>query len=150
MNAIQPDGEIAIRPATADDYDAIVAVWTAAGLSYRPDGRESREAFCTQLTETHDLYLVAEDGPRVVGVVLGSHDQRKGWINRLAVRPAYQRRGLAVRLARACEEALYAEGLEITAVLIEPGNDASVALFQKLGYSRFPAEYYRKLRRPGI
>ena len=150
MSTTDPNDSMTIRPATPADYDAIVKVWRAAGLSYRPQGRESREAFTEQLTRIHDLCLVALDGPRVVGVVLGSHDHRKGWINRLAVLPEYQRRGLAVRLARACEDALYARGIDITAVLIEPGNDASAALFEKLGYRRFPADYYRKLRRPDV
>ena len=78
MSNTQATGEVRIRPARAEDYDAIVAVWQAAGLTYCEEGRESRAAVCRQLGHFRDLYLVAEVGRQVVGVVLGSHDHRKG------------------------------------------------------------------------
>ena len=84
-----------IRRAKPEDYGEIVEVWRASGLSVRLQGRESEEAFRLQLDQFPDLYLLAIDGGRIVGVVLGSHDHRKGWINRLAVLPEYRRRGMA-------------------------------------------------------
>ncbi|HNQ23149.1 MAG TPA: GNAT family N-acetyltransferase [Phycisphaerae bacterium] len=151
MSNAQTSDEVRIRPARTEDYDAIVAVWQAVGLSFCQEGRESQEAFGRQLEHFHGLYLVAQHGRRVVGVVLGSHDQRKGWINRLAVLPAYRRQGIAQQLVRACEAALLAAGIEIFAALIEPENDASAALFERLGYRNdVPARYYRKRRRPDV
>ena len=142
---------VPIRPATAADYDQIVEVWLAAGLSVRLKGRESREAFRRQLKRFPELFLVATDGDRVVGVVLGSHDHRKGWINRLAVRPDYRRRGVAKALVRACEAAIRTEGIEILAALVEPENAPSQAFFERLGFrTDVPVRYYRKLSRPDI
>ncbi|MHC4695107.1 MAG: GNAT family N-acetyltransferase [Planctomycetota bacterium] len=146
-----PSGDSAppIRPATAADYDGIVAVWSGGGLPFCPGYRDSREGFCRQLERFPDAYLVATDGDRVVGVVLGSHDERKGWINRLAVLPEYRRRGIAEALTAACEAAIHADGIEIVAVLIEADNSVSHKLFEKLGYrSDIPVRYYRKLTHP--
>ena len=138
-----------IRPAATGDYEAIVGIWSAAGLPVRLAGREGRPAFLRQLAQFPDLYLVATEGDRVIGVVLGSHDQRKGWINRLAVLPEYRRRGIGAGLARACDEAIRAHGIEIVAALVEKDNITSAELFEKLGYrADVPARYYRKLSHP--
>jgi ribosomal protein S18 acetylase RimI-like enzyme len=151
VTATNAKSPLPIRAATPADYDAIVEVWVAAGLSVRLEGRERREAFLDQLTQFPDLYLVATDGPRIVGVIFGSHDHRKGWINRLAVHPEYRRRGLGLALATACDRAIRSHGIEIVAALIEPRNTASCALAERLGYrADIEVRYYRKLGRPDI
>ncbi len=153
MGVSDQDSRVAfsIRPARREDYREIVEVWHRSGLPTRLQGRESDEAFQRQLERFSGLYLVAVAGDRMVGVVLGTHDHRKGWINRLAVLPEYRRHGVAVNLVTACEKALHAAGIEIIAALIEPENAASRALFERLGYRNdLPARYYRKLARPDI
>ncbi|OFW55796.1 MAG: hypothetical protein A2133_02880 [Actinobacteria bacterium RBG_16_64_13] len=80
------------------------------------------------------VFLVAETGGELVGVVLGTHDGRKGWINRLAVAPAYRRRGLAGLLVQTVEARLSALGLDVTGALIESENEASLAFFRAIGY----------------
>lgn len=143
--------DIRIRPARPGDYRAIVALWTAAGLATRPAGRDAEPAFHAQLKRWADTYLVAEHTGRIVGVVLGTHDERKGWINRLAVHPAYQRRGLARRLLTACEQALHAQGIGIIAALVERGNEASAAFFRAAGYATdVPVYYFRKRAYPDV
>lgn len=118
-------------------------------MKFSARGRESEGAFRRQIARFPDLYLAATDGDRIVGVVLGSHDHRKGWINRVAVLPEYQRRGVAASLVTACDEAIRAGGIEIVSALVEQGNNASYALFEKLGYqSDVPVRYYRKLSHP--
>ena len=140
-----------IRPAKADDCDGVTALWSAAGLPASLRGRESREAFVEQLNGFRTSYLVAEVDGRIGGVVLGTHDRRKGWINRLAVHPRFRRRGIAARLISACEKALRAEGIDIIATLIEEGNEASICVFEHAGYrSDVPARYYRKRWREDI
>lgn len=67
-----------IRAATEADYDDIIALWEAGGLPIRPEGRESRVNFGRQLVAFPGLYLVATEADRMIGVVLGSHDLRKG------------------------------------------------------------------------
>jgi ribosomal protein S18 acetylase RimI-like enzyme len=140
---------IRIRPASESDYDAVVVVWTASGLRVSPAGRESRENFIRQLQRFPDLYLVAEAAGRIVGVCLGSHDARKGWINRLAVLPECRRRGVASALVQACDQAIRRQDIEIVCALVEAQNAESCALFESLGFaSDVPVRYYRKRSRP--
>jgi hypothetical protein len=60
-------------------------LWQEAGIHYRPGGRESRSHLAKELEGGQAIFLVAVAEGKVVGVVLGTHDGRKGWINRLAV-----------------------------------------------------------------
>lgn len=137
-----------IRRVAPTDYDDIRALWSEAGLPVRAKGRESSAAFLRQVRQFPDLYLAAIDRNRLVGVVFGTHDTRKGWINRLAVLPEYRRRGVAAALVTACDTAIRAKGIEIVAVMIEPENRASKGLFEKLGYrADVPVIYLRKLSR---
>ena len=134
---------IRIRRLRLSDYAAIVEVLKACDLHPRVRGRESRKNLARQLRSRQTLYLGAFDGPRLVGTVFGTHDTRKGWINRLAVLPGYQHRGIATRLVRECERGLRKHGLEMFAALIDSENAASRALFSKLGYTSSDILYYR-------
>jgi ribosomal protein S18 acetylase RimI-like enzyme len=84
-----------------------------------------------------------------VGVVLGTHDGRRAWVNRLAVTPAYQRQGVARRLVREVEARADALGIDIVAALIESDNENSLAFFREIEYLHSEeVEYVSKRRSP--
>ncbi len=134
---------IRVRRLRASDYKAIIDVLRICDLNPRTRGRDSRANIAKQLRSRQTVYLGAFDGPRLVGTVFGTHDTRKGWINRLAVLPEYRNRGIAGRLVRECESGLRKHGLEMFAALIDPENTASRRLFSKLGYTSSDILYYR-------
>jgi hypothetical protein len=135
-------GGYTLRPLRPEDYDALVALWRDAGLSFRPRGRDTRAHLTREIRGPCSLFLGAERHGRLVAAVLGTHDGRKGWINRLAVHPQHRGRGLARALVAAVEQRLRARGIHIVACLIEEGNDRSVELFQRLGYREHPEIRY--------
>ncbi len=139
--------EVSIRELTLDDYDAVTRLWTEAGLPYRPLGRDRPENMRIEMERGTAVFLVAEAGGDLVGVVLGTHDGRRGWINRLAVVPAYQRQGIAGRLVREVEERVEALGIEIVAALIESENEASMGFFRAIDYVHNPEIEYVSKRR---
>jgi ribosomal protein S18 acetylase RimI-like enzyme len=134
---------VTVRRLRLSDYEGMIEVFAACGLNPRVRGRDSRKNIARQLRANRTLYLGAFDGSRLVGTVLGTHDTRKGWINRLAVLPGYRRRGIAAKLVRACERALRREGMEIMAALVEPDNGPSQSLFRNLGYEATDILYFR-------
>lgn len=141
--------DVVIREMRDRDLAAVQELSRDAGLPTKPAGRDSLPALREQLPRFPTTYLVAEHNGRIVGVILGTHDFRKGWINRLAVRPDYRGRGLARRLTAACEAALHALGIEIIAALVEHDNEPSTAFFRRADYrTDVPVHYFRKLRRP--
>ncbi|MCX6094487.1 MAG: GNAT family N-acetyltransferase [Candidatus Bipolaricaulota bacterium] len=135
-----------IRDFQIEDYDAVIALWIEAGLPVRAEGRDRRESVAREIEDNRALFLVAEEEGRIAGVVFGTHDGRKGWINRLAVAPDCRRRGLAKALVGEVEARLRQLGIVIVACLIEEENEISQAAFVGLGYKRCPDIIYHAKR----
>lgn len=138
---------IEIRELTIDDYEALLGLWEESGLPYRPKGRDRRAAIAHELSQDTSVFLAAEDDGTLVGAVLGTQDGRKGWINRLVVRPSHRRRGIGRTLVHALETRLQAMGIEIVGCLIEAWNESSMAFFAHLGYVHHPDIAYCSKRR---
>ena len=125
-----------IRDLSLADYDALVLLWKRGGLPYRPHGRDAREKIGRELAGDSAVFLAAEIEGQLVGAVLGTHDGRKGWINRLVVAPECRREGIARALVDAVTERLAARGIHIVTCLIEDWNTASAEFFESLGFIR--------------
>jgi len=123
-----------IREITIDNYEELVMLWSRAGLSFKPKGRDSKDAIAAQMEAHPDFFLGAFEHSHIVGAVILSCDMRRGWINRLAVDPTYKRRGIAKALIAESEKILRKQGARIFCVLIEEYNVASKELFKKCGY----------------
>lgn len=141
---------IRIRRLRIADYSAVIELLDLVDLHPRVRGRDSRTAFAKQLRSNRTLYFGAFDGGRLVGTVFGTHDTRKGWINRLSVHPDYRGRGIARRLVRECERGFRSQGIGIFAALIERENEASLDVFRKLGYDATDIVYVRRKIRENI
>ena len=137
-----------IREFRMDDYESVIALWEEAGIHYRPNGRENPQRMAKELKSGQAIFLVAEANKKIVGVVLGTNDGRKGWINRLAVAKEFRRQNVASELAAAVENRLNELGIEVIACLIEPENSVSRIFFSKLGYTKAPVEYFSKKKFP--
>jgi len=137
------------RNLTISDHDLIVALWQKAGLSYRPEGRDRKDAIQAQMEENPDFFMGAFEGNRLVGAVIASNDGRRGWINRLAVDPDFRRQGVASALINEAEKVLRTHGMRIFCALIEEGNTGSMQLFRKCGYKELRDIVYFSKRDSG-
>ena len=125
---------ITTRKFNIADYDALIELWKEAQLPYKPKGRDSKKKIESELKKGVAIFLVAETDNKIIGSVFGTHDGRKGWINRVAVLPQYRQKGLAKMLVSEVEKKLDELGIDIIACLIEDWNDRSMNVFEKLGY----------------
>ncbi|UCH43543.1 MAG: GNAT family N-acetyltransferase [Dehalococcoidales bacterium] len=147
LNQADPS-TILLREFHPEDYDAVTALWDRAGLSYRPQGRDSRERIESQIKRDNTIFLVAEMNGTIIASILGTHDGRKGWINRLVVAPELRHRNIARKLVTEVEDRLSRARIEVTACLIEETNIESMRFFQKLDYERYEVAYFSKRRSP--
>ncbi len=136
-----------IRKLRKDDYKAFTILWDNAKLPYKRQGRDRPDEIEHQLKQPNAIYLVAEIGGNLVGSILGTHDGRKGWINRLAVSPSYRRQGIASRLVAEVEKRLSKLGIEVIACLIENQNSVSIQMFKRLRYKKHSNMVYFSKRR---
>ena len=136
-----------IRDLKSGDYEELVALWDATGLPYRPRGRDGPDRIAREIEGDCAIFLAAEEDAKLVGAVLGTHDGRKGWINRLAVLPEHQGRGIGRDLVAEVERRLLEKGIEIVTCLIEDWNEESMAFFGQIGYVKHPDIAYLSKRR---
>jgi len=133
------------------DYDAVVELWDLSGLPIKDKGRDRYEKIQEELKRGIANFIIAEFESQLVGVVLVTHDGRKGWINRLAVHPDYRNNGIAHLIIQKSEDYFYQIGIEIIACLIEDYNQESLDVFQKMGYIEFKNMHYlTKKKHPGV
>lgn len=128
--------KVVIRKMTIADYDSLITLWKEGNIPYRPQGRDSKKNIQWQLQQPNCYYFVAEDEGKIIGAILGTHDGRKGWINRLIITSLYRQKGIAKRLIEEVEHRLAAVGIDIVAGLIEDWNVASMQVFERLGYTK--------------
>jgi predicted N-acetyltransferase YhbS len=126
---------VKLRKLTIGDYEAITSLWTKAKLTFKPRGRDSREAMAAEMAANPDFFVGAFEDNNLIGVVVLSCDLRKGWANRLAVDPECRRRGVACALVAEAEKILRRRGVKLFCALIEEGNVVSKQLFKHCGYS---------------
>jgi N-acetylglutamate synthase len=139
---------IEVRTLTLDDYDAMMAIWNASGLKIKPTGRESYESMQQQMSVGVQTILGAYVDGQLAGIVLATHDSRKGWINRLGVAEAFKRHGVGRALVQAAEDCLHGQGITVIGALVEHQNEASRQLFESEGFTIVPSYYLSKRERP--
>ncbi len=139
--------KVSLRKMTLKDYDSVIALWAEGSIPYRPQGRDSRKNITIQLEQPNCYFLVAETDKKIIGAIVGTHDGRKGWINRLVIAPSYQKKGIAKRLVEEVEHHFSAIGIDIIACLIEDWNTTSMQVFEKLGYTKHTDILYYSKRK---
>ena len=94
-------------------------------------------ALRTQLGPDH-IFLAAVDtegdGALLLGYVGLMHVLDEGYINNVAVDPAFRRRGVADALLDALERRCRALGLAFATLEVRAGNAPAIALYHKHGY----------------
>ena len=121
-----------VREFTLDDYEKVVELWKESGLILRPG--DDLEGIRLKLQRDPDLFLVAEDGREIVGVILGAWDGRRGWVNHLAVRSPHRRSGIGKSLIGELEKRLIKKGALKVNAQIYQSNKSSLAFFKAMRY----------------
>ncbi|MCK5050172.1 MAG: GNAT family N-acetyltransferase [Candidatus Cloacimonetes bacterium] len=126
--------EFTIRILKPSEFNSLIDIWVKSSLPYKPVGRDSEENIKRQLQLNNNRFFVAEIEEELVGVIIASHNGRKGWINRLAVLPKFKGKGIATSLMKKSEEFFLSNNIKIFACLIEDWNDQSMEFFLKKEY----------------
>jgi len=142
----RPAVGIEIKRLKPEDIFEVHALWKEAGLPFKPEGRDALGIMGKEMRETETVLAGAYLGEALVGVVLATSESRKGWVNRLAVRPGYRNRGIAGKLVAYCEALFRGRGIGIVSILVEEENPDGLRFFKELGYEvRRDITYLRKM-----
>jgi ribosomal protein S18 acetylase RimI-like enzyme len=122
-----------IREFKMTDYPLVISLWKEAGLTISPT--DNPESLKKMLEYNPDLFLIAQETDNIIGVVMGTFDGRRGWINHLAVKPDQQGTGIGSLLIEEVEKRFKAKGCEKVNLLIQRSNEKVQAFYEKQGYT---------------
>lgn len=122
-----------VRQFAMEDYDEVRALWEESGLEIRPG--DSEKEIRSKISRDPDLFLVAEEGGRIVGTVMGAWDGRRGWLYHLGVLPSHQRKGVASALVGEAEARMKAKGVLKVNAIVYRTNVKSLGFFGRAGYT---------------
>jgi ribosomal protein S18 acetylase RimI-like enzyme len=122
-----------VRPATRADVDAVLELWAQA-RSAAASTPDDVEAVVRLLEDGDGALIVAEADGRVVGAIVAGWDGWRGNVYRLAVLPAYRRRGIGRRLVEAGHDSLRAKGARRVTALVAHAEEEAIALWRAAGY----------------
>jgi [ribosomal protein S18]-alanine N-acetyltransferase len=135
----------ALRRATTDDLDAIMAIETATFT----DDAWSSQNMAAELAGDHTYYLIAEGADHAVDAYAGLLAPRgtgQGDIQTIAVVPSARRSGLGRTLMLALHNEARRRGVEELFLEVRADNPHAQALYESLGYERIDV---RKRYYPG-
>ena len=116
----------------SEHQDALVEVWKKCSLVIPQndpvDDIRRKAAF------QPDLFLVALLDGKVVGSVMVGYEGHRGWLNYLAVRPEYQKRGYGRKLVERALEELTKLGCQKVNLQVRRSNVSVVEFYKHLGF----------------
>ena len=125
--------EAEIRSYGSDDEQEVIALWQEV-FPDEPSWNRPEDVILRKLSVQADLFYVANLDNRVVGTIIAGYDGVRGWIHKLAVHPAYRRKGLASELLRQAETGLRALGCPKLNLQVRASNVDAVQFYKSLGY----------------
>lgn len=128
-----------VRPMTEDDLDAVMAIEVA---SYPTPWK--CEHFRNEITARYSWPFVAVEEGSVIGYVCLMSLFEEAQILNIAVSPGHRGRGVARVLLEHAFSLALERGAEIMALEVRASNDAAIALYRRLGFTRagIRARYY--------
>jgi ribosomal protein S18 acetylase RimI-like enzyme len=127
--------QVTCRNAQLDDIEQLVALEQQCFASDRITRRQFRHL----LSRANAVVLVATEHDRLLGdvVVLFNRTTSTARVYSIAVSPEARGKGIATRLMREAEQAAWARQRAWMRLEIRKDNQASMRLFESLGYRRF-------------
>lgn len=124
--------ELTIRQCRTDEAKSLLALWERAGAV--PSITDTMEDILRVLERESSMLLVAETEGQIVGSIIGSFDGWRGHIHRLAVDPAWQRRGIARRLVTEIEGWLARQGAKRISAIVVRDHPWATGFWNAAGY----------------
>jgi ribosomal protein S18 acetylase RimI-like enzyme len=127
---------VAIRPATEDDFDAVIALWNTDADPDRTIIDEPGHLHRLLAARPGSLLVAIDASTPLVGTIIAAWDGWRGNLYRLVVAADCRRQGVARQLVAAAEQKLRSEGCQRVSALVSLGLPEAPRFWPAAGYRR--------------
>ena len=143
-----------LRKMSMADYDAVFALWNACEELELNDADDSPEGIARFLNRNPETCFVAEEGGRLLGVLLAGCDGRRGYIYHAAVLPEARGKGVGSALVEAAIARLREMGISKAGLLTFADNAEGSRFWNERGFTPredlvYHSNVIREVRRIG-
>ena len=114
-------------------YHTIVELWKKAGIGL--GSSDTKEEIVGVLNRNPDLFLIGKEDGKIVAVVIGAFDGRRGYVHHLAVDIDYQKRGYGKIIMDELIERFRKKKVHKIHLFIEKTNPEVVDFYSNLGWN---------------
>ena len=120
-----------IRTMTIADYEKVYALWMSCKNMGFNDIDDSKEGIARFLERNPNTSFVAMENDELLGIILGGHDGRRGYIYHMSVAENHRKKGIGSSLVEKCLESFKNEKISKVALLVFKYNEAGNAFWEK-------------------
>jgi ribosomal protein S18 acetylase RimI-like enzyme len=121
-----------IEEFSMESYDDVIILWRKSGISV--GSTDTKEEIKKMLDRNPQLFLVGKLDQKVIGVVMGGFDGRRGYVHHLAVDPNYQKRGYGKMIMDELIARFRKMSVHKIHLFIEKYNKYVVEFYRNLGW----------------
>ena len=123
-----------IRKMTIQDYEKVYELWMSCKNMGFNDIDDSKEGISRFLERNPNTSFVAIENEKLIGIILGGHDGRRGYIYHLSVNENYRKNGIGSELVKNCLDAFKQEKISKVALLVFKYNEVGNSFWEKQGF----------------
>lgn len=123
-----------IRTMTIHDYEKVYALWMSCKNMGFNDIDDSKEGITRFLERNPNTSFVAIENDELLGIILGGHDGRRGYIYHMSVAENHRKKGIGSSLVEKCLESFKNEKISKVALLVFKYNETGNAFWEKQGF----------------
>ena len=123
-----------IRKMTIQDYEKVYELWMSCKNMGFNDIDDSKEGISRFLERNPNTSFVAIQNEKLIGIILGGHDGRRGYIYHLSVNENYRNNGIGSELVKNCLESFKLEKISKVALLVFKYNEVGNLFWEKQGF----------------
>ena len=123
-----------IRTMKITDYEKVYALWMSCKNMGFNDIDDSKEGIARFLERNPNTSFVAIENDELLGIILGGHDGRRGYIYHMSVAENHRKKRIGSSLVKKCLESFKNEKISKVALLVFKYNETGNAFWEKQGF----------------
>jgi ribosomal protein S18 acetylase RimI-like enzyme len=123
---------VIVKPYSSQNMDDVIDLWNRCNLLR--SWNDPKKDIKRKIKVNPELFLLGFIDNRLIATVVGGYDGHRGWINYLAVDPAYKQSGFGKQIMEAVEEKIGALGCPKINIQVRADNKDTLKFYESIGY----------------